>query len=601
MAPLDGMVSKGGHRRAVALVVSLLAPVRWRIAVALAAGAVGGVAEGAVLLGAVRLAMDLTGLADGVRAVGVGPLRWTPGTAMLAASVASAAALRFGAELVAARETATVAASVLSRLRREAMAQHLASSWAVQADESVAGLQDLVVTAAGNVADRVLAVVSAIATMSVLLGLLLAALALDAMVVVLVLVAGVVLLASARPLSRLGRSLAVGHTAASKDLADALGASSDMALEVRLHDAAEAVVKDVAGRIDAVSGQHRRLVLLRRLLPIVHQLLAIALAVVGLVALAALGRGRPATSGAAVLIAIRALMASQPLLNLAARLNELGGYWERFEERARRHGTGSPAAPARRLAHIEDLVLENISFAYAPGREVFEDLTLRVEAGTSVAVVGPSGSGKSTLFQMLLRLRDPRTGRYLVNGAAASEIAAAEWARRIGALPQEPRLWPTSVRDNIRFFREWVDDEAVRRAAELAQIHDEIEGLPNGYACSVGPRGAALSIGQRQRLCLARALAGAPDVLVLDEPSSALDERTEQLICAALEQLRGDVTLVVFTHRPRPAAICDRVLELRGGDLVVTRSGGRLTVPMDTGTAGRYGGRQASRGTGPER
>ncbi len=556
---------------------------------AFAAGALGGVAEGALLLGAVRLAMDLAGLADDVRAVGIGPLRWAPGTPVLAAVVATAAAVRFCAELVAARQIATVAASVLSRLRGDAMAEHLAAPWGVQADESVADLQDVVVTAASNVADRVMGVVSAVARVSVLLGLLVSALVLDAMVVVLVLLAGVVLLASARPLSRLGRSLAAAHTAAGKDLADALGASSDMALEVRLHDAAGPVEADVAARIDAVSDQHRRLVLLRQLLPIVHQLLAITLALTGLVALAALGSGRPATSGAAVLIAIRAMMASQPLQNVAARLNELAGYWERFEERTRRSGSGPPSTGVRPLTRVGDLVLDRVRFAYGTGREVFEDLTLRVDAGVSVAVVGPSGSGKSTLFQLLLRLREPGRGRYLVNGVEAGEIAAADWARRVAAVPQEPRLWPTSVRDNIRFFRPWIDDDAVRRAAGLAQIHDDVDRLPDGYGTAVGPRGAALSVGQRQRVCLARALAGAPDVLILDEPSSALDERTEQLLCDALQQLAGAVTLVVFTHRPRPAAICDRVLELRDGGLV------------DRVAVDRYGGTQTSRETGAER
>jgi ATP-binding cassette, subfamily B, bacterial len=187
-----------------------------------------------------------------------------------------------------------------------------------------------------------------------------------------------------------------------------------------------------------------------------------------------------------------------------------------------------------------------------------------VPAGETVGIVGPSGAGKSTLVQILLRLREPTTGVYLVNGVPASTVSSEDWHRVVACVPQDPRLIDGSVLDNIRFFRE-IDDEMVERAARLAQIHDDVVAWPSGYETMVGQRADAVSGGQRQRICLARALAGEPDVLVLDEPTSSLDLRSESLIQESLATLSGRITLFVVSHRLSMLSACDRVMVLSAG------------------------------------
>jgi ABC-type multidrug transport system ATPase subunit len=168
--------------------------------------------------------------------------------------------------------------------------------------------------------------------------------------------------------------------------------------------------------------------------------------------------------------------------------------------------------------------------------------------------------------QLLLRLRTPSEGRYLVNGLPAEEFAEADWHERVAYVPQEPRLLHASVAENIRFFRD-IDDDEVQRAGRLARIHEDIMSWADGYDTIVGPRADAVSGGQQQRICLARALVARPEVLVLDEPTSALDPTSESLIQESLMGLKQQLTLFIVAHRMSTLDICDRVMIIIDGKL----------------------------------
>jgi ABC-type multidrug transport system fused ATPase/permease subunit len=213
---------------------------------------------------------------------------------------------------------------------------------------------------------------------------------------------------------------------------------------------------------------------------------------------------------------------------------------------------------------INTLSFQHVSFAYRPQTKVLSDIDFTVRAGEAIGVVGPSGAGKSTLVQLLLRLRPPTEGRYLINGSPAASIANSDWYRLVSYVPQEPRLLHASVADNIRFFRNLTDDQ-IERAARLAQIHEDILSWPGGYQATIGPRADAVSGGQQQRICLARALAAEPDVLVLDEPTSALDPQSESLISASLKAIHRDLTMFIVAHRMSTLESCDRVMVIVDG------------------------------------
>ena len=186
--------------------------------------------------------------------------------------------------------------------------------------------------------------------------------------------------------------------------------------------------------------------------------------------------------------------------------------------------------------------------------------------GEDHRLLGPSGSGKTTISQLLLGLREPSSGRATIGGVDAAAIAKTDAHSTVALVPQEPVLLQGSISDNIRFFRDFEESEVVE-AARSAHLHEDIVRMPAGYETPVGEGGGALSGGQKQRLAIARALIGSPKLIVLDEPTSAVDGRTEKLIRQTLSELRGKVTVVIISHRIETTAQCDLLLVLADGKI----------------------------------
>ena len=176
------------------------------------------------------------------------------------------------------------------------------------------------------------------------------------------------------------------------------------------------------------------------------------------------------------------------------------------------------------------MVVSRASFSYDGSLPTLSDIDFTLQQGEILGVIGPSGAGKSTLAQVLLGLRAPDTGSVMVGGVDLAQVDRAWWTRQVSFVPQDPVLFTGTIAENIRFFRDDVDDAAVFRAAEHANVLSEIRAMPQGFDTHLGERGGGLSGGQRQRLSIARALAGSPSLLILDEPTSALDGHSESLI-----------------------------------------------------------------------
>ncbi len=218
------------------------------------------------------------------------------------------------------------------------------------------------------------------------------------------------------------------------------------------------------------------------------------------------------------------------------------------------------------LAHtLGEVTFENVSFGYGKNKPVLEQVSLRIAAGERVALVGPSGAGKSTLVNLLLRLAEPSAGRILIDGIDIRRYTRASLRRAMGVVPQEPMLFAVSVRENIAYGKPEASMAQVEAAARNARAHEFIVDLPEGYDSELGERAATLSGGQRQRLCLARALVKEPAILLMDEPTAAVDPRSAQLIHEAVARVHQGRTLIVITHDTASLGGYDRVITLDRG------------------------------------
>jgi ATP-binding cassette subfamily B protein len=225
---------------------------------------------------------------------------------------------------------------------------------------------------------------------------------------------------------------------------------------------------------------------------------------------------------------------------------------------------GAVPAPAFRGT----IRFEGVSFAYERGRPVLKHIDFEVAAGRHVAIAGPSGVGKSTLINLLLRLYDPQKGRVLIDSGDIREYTMASLRAQISVVFQDTILFGASVRDNIVYGALGADAEAVEAACRLANAHEFIQALPEGYDTILGERGVTLSGGQRQRLAIARAALRKAPILVLDEPATGLDEENESAVLEALTRLANGRTTFFITHDLRLAARADHVLYLEDGRVI---------------------------------
>jgi thiol reductant ABC exporter CydD subunit len=226
---------------------------------------------------------------------------------------------------------------------------------------------------------------------------------------------------------------------------------------------------------------------------------------------------------------------------------------------------GSHALDAGRSG-APSIELVDLAYRY-PGAEVdaVAGVDLRIASGETVALVGPSGAGKTTIARLVLRFMDPDRGAVVVDGRPLVELDPAAWRRSIAWVPQDPTIVAGSVADNIRLGDPTASMDQVRAAASAARAVEFVEGLPSGFDTALGEHGLRLSGGQRQRLAIARAVLRDAPIVVLDEFTAHLDDRTETELLEAIGELLRGRTALVIAHRASTAAMCDRVVRVRGG------------------------------------
>lgn len=219
---------------------------------------------------------------------------------------------------------------------------------------------------------------------------------------------------------------------------------------------------------------------------------------------------------------------------------------------------------------IETVAIERLSFSYAsnPDRQVLKDVSIRMRKGTATALVGSTGAGKSTIVSLLMGLYEPSQGAIHVNNEDLTRVNLAAWRRRVGYVSQDIFVFNESIKDNIALGYQDVPQDRIEWAARIAQLHDYIISLPEGYDTVVGDRGLRLSGGQCQRLAIARAIFRRPEVLIFDEATSALDNLTERAVYEAFSAMHRDAIILIVAHRLSTVRAADQILVIESGKIV---------------------------------
>jgi ABC-type multidrug transport system fused ATPase/permease subunit len=555
---------------ALTVLRAMLARHRWPAIGLMGSALIAGLAESTILA---LVAQAATAMVDGDERVvaTLGPVAVDAKISAVLAIAGVLATIRLVLQLGLAYLPARMASDTQAELREELFGAYSRASWEVQAEERDGHLQELLTNQIPQATQASLLATQLASAGLTFLTLVLAAFLLGPIVAVLVLLVAVLLAATLRPLAKHGRRHATLLSRAQVSYASSLGTSVRLAEETYTFGVAAAERERLGREADAARHHYLWTQFSGRLTQGLYQGLVILLLVGGLAGLLAADTGRIASLGGVVLILVRASSYGQQAQVAWHSIQQAAPYLDRLSEAKEQYLANPSTSGDRPFPASAALRFASVSFAYRPDRPVLRAIDLEAAPGEVLGIVGPSGAGKSTLVQLLMRMRSPTDGTIELGGVPIDEISLDEWRRHVAYVPQEPRLLHATVADNIRFARD-LDDAAIERSAQLAHIHDDIVGMPDGYDTVVGQRADAVSGGQRQRLCVARALAGQPDILVLDEPTSALDRASEVAIQASLLDLHGSLTMFIVTHRPSLLEICHRVIQID--------EGGARTVPV---------------------
>ncbi len=380
------------------------------------------------------------------------------------------------------------------------------------------------------------------------------------------------------PILTMGRRLRVLSRENQDWIAASSGNASEALLSVQTVQAftnESAAVRDFADVTEKSYDSARRRITTRAIMTVI----VIFLVFTGVVGVLWIGahdvRAGEMSAGALVQFVIYSVMVAGSvgaLSEIWGELQRAAGATERLVELLRATDTvQDPVQPQSVPQPVSGAItFDQVSFRYPsrPDVSALDQVDLSIRPGESVALVGPSGAGKTTIIQTLLRFYDPQSGRILLDGTDLSQMTRAEFRKHVALVPQDPVIFATTARENIRFGRPGATDAEVEAAAKAAAAHDFIAALPEGYDSQVGERGTMLSGGQKQRIAIARAILRDAPVLLLDEATSALDAESERAVQAAVDELSRTRTTIIVAHRLATVKKADRILVMDQGRIV---------------------------------
>jgi ATP-binding cassette subfamily B protein len=526
-----------------------------------------GFAEAGLLVLVARIATSLAA-GHGASSLVLGPIqKSTVSIGVLLAAAGVLVALRGALQAIGLLLSTRLSVGVGRSTQQRLLRLFLNAGWPIQASQRHGRLQELTTEYASYSSGAVTTLVTGATAAFSLAALLVTALFVNVVAAVATAFAALLIGGVVRPLRAAARRRSRRNAEARLVMATGVTELVATLQDVRIFGVEDRVRARLDGLVERAAQSQQSTDRMSGLITVVYQGSAMMLVVGALAVAYAASFSELSSLGAMALIMVRALSYGQMLQASIQSIHIFAPYLEVLRDEQAGYRAAAVERGGAPVDSVKEFGFEHVWFEYVPGHPALRDITFDVKPGEIIGIVGPSGSGKSTLIQLLLRLRQPTAGRIVADGRDVREFDLDEWYRHVSFVPQDLHLFADTVAENIRFFRENVDGAAIEHAARLANLHDDIVAWPLGYDTPVGERGSAISGGQRQRLCIARALVAEPDILVLDEPTSSLDVKSETLVRETVAGLAPRTTVLVIAHRLSTLSICDRIMVIRDGRL----------------------------------
>jgi len=469
-----------------------------------------------------------------------------------------------GAGIAASIGISRTFAKALASVRATMINAFFRTNWRIQSQERLGHLQQLLTFNCDRAAEITLLMSYGLQSLLTLIALLLIAFLVSPIAAAFVLVFGLLLSFVLHPFNNWGRRATARLSENSISMATLVTEYVRLAREFRLFGVEREATKGLLQSNEGAARAQRHVALLQQLVTLIYQSLALTFVIGAFAVLAGHPTHDLGAVAAVLLLILRSLFYAASMQGSVQSIRSSGGFLDTATQELDRFSQNPYELTSGELPTSFDIDVRSMSFAYDERGSVLEQVTFRVPEGQMLGIVGRSGSGKTTLSQILLGMLEPEIGIVLVGGVPATCIAKGDGSSPVALVAQDLVLLEGSIAFNISLFRN-IDPAKIEAASRAAHLHEDVMTMPDLYETKVGEGGTALSGGQLQRLAIARALAGAPRLLVMDEPTSAVDVRSESLIRQTLTELRGSMTSIVISHRLALVEDCDLLLVLEMG------------------------------------
>lgn len=549
------------EQRQWSAVNALVRPHRFRVFSLSLIAALGGFSEAVFLVTATYTSLAL---AEGEGTVAINGLNLSTNSALWLSG--GLIIFRLVAALIGISLSTGVTSEVITNLRLRLSRSYLEASWAVQKSEPVGQLQQLLVAYTREASSSVNAITSAIVAVLSLTALMGVAVTVNPLASLTVLLVLGLLAAILSPLRRAVNRVSTAALDLELEFTHDVADLARVGLEIETFGVRRQVITHLEGLIRKTKGALRRTFALVEANTPIYVSLAYVVILGGMVIVATMEIGDLGGMAAVMLVTLRSLTYGQQFQIAITTIADRAPILHSLDETITRYELSSPAGGDTVLNEIGPIEVDNLSFGYDSQSLVLDRLSFVIEPGETIGIIGPSGCGKTTLLHLLLGLHEPTSGSIRINSKQLSEFDSISWSHLIAFVPQDSYIISGTILENVCFFRS-IDRHQVDNAIEKAHMEEAILRMPDGISTKIGSRGIDLSGGQRQRIAIARALVTKPLLLIMDEPTAALDPGTESKIRETLAELGADVTVVVVAHRLSTLEACDRIMLIEDGQI----------------------------------